>query len=453
VSTPGLLNQSVGDYRLVEFIGAGGMGEVYRAVHAKIGRVAAVKILTAAAPDSDFVQRFLNEARVHASLQHPNIATLYDFLEFNGRPCIVMEYLDGETLADRLRRGGPLDPDEAWSVFAPIVAAVAYVHDQGIVHRDLKPDNIRVTSKGVVKLLDFGIARGEQTPQFTRVGNVIGTMTYLAPEQLQGQPATVRSDVWALGILLYEILIGRVPFDAPNMPALIDKIRTGNYTKPSVARAEAEPLEEDAARRVDRIVGRCLRRNPNDRYANGRAILDDLPSAAPPGRGAQRVRVPAESLRARVAPIRERVASIRKRLEPRLERLPAPLGSADPAAALGLLARYWAYLVGAAVLVGLLVVFVLGRTPPDDGGGGRGGGAPSSDVILTTHRIEVAEGMADVYINGSLVGRTPYDYKARPHETVSIVLKQPGFADFSQTFDVTGRQIWTLTMTRNHDQD
>ena len=322
------------------------------------------------------------------------------------------------------------------------MAAVAYVHDQGIVHRDLKPANIRITSKGITKLLDFGIARGEETPQFTRVGNVIGTMTYLAPEQLHGEPASVRSDVWALGILLYEILIGRVPFDAPNMPALIDKIRTGNYTRPSVARGADEPLSEDSGRRVDRIVARCLRRNPNDRYANGRAILDDLPSAVPPGGGAERAQVSGRPLRERVAPIRERVASMRKRLEPSLERLPARLGSADPAAALGLLARYWAYLAGAAVLVGLVVVFTLGRTPPpDDRGGGRGGGGSSSDVVLTTHRLEVAEGTADVYINGALVGRTPYDYKARPHETVNVVLKQPGFVDFSQTFDVTGRQI------------
>lgn len=451
VSTPGLLNQSVGDYRLVEFIGAGGMGEVYRAVHSKIGRVAAVKILTTAAPDSDFVQRFLNEARVHASLQHPNIATLYDFLEFGGRPCIVMEYLDGETLADRLRRRGPLGADDAWSVFAAIVSAVAYVHDQGIVHRDLKPDNIRITSKGVAKLLDFGIARGAATPQFTRVGNVIGTMTYLAPEQLHGEPATARSDVWALGVLLYEILIGRVPFDAPNMPALLDKIRTGNYTKPSVARSTDEPLSDDAARRIDRIVARCLRRNPNDRYANGRAILDDLPPAVPPG-GAERARVPAESVRERLAPIRERLAPIRRRLAPSFEKLPERLGSADPAAALGLLARYWAYLVGAAVLVGLLVVF-LGRTPASGNGDGPGGGGTSSDVVLTTHRIEIAEGVADVYINGALVGRTPYEYKARPHETVTVVLKQPGFVDFSQTFDVTERQIWTLAMTRIQDQD
>src|SRR5919107_270520 len=156
-----LLNSMVGEYRLIDFLGEGGMGEVYRGVHAKLGRVAAIKVLTSAARrEQGFVERFFNEARIQESLHHPNIAALYDFCEVQGQPCIVMEYVDGDTLCDRVRPYGPLPPAEALRIFSAVVDAVAYVHAHGVIHRDIKSNNIKIGTSGQVKLLDFGIAKG-----------------------------------------------------------------------------------------------------------------------------------------------------------------------------------------------------------------------------------------------------------------------------------------------------
>ena len=169
-------NQTVGEYRVVDFLGAGGMGEVYRALHSKIGRVAAVKVLTrGGAQTAGFVQRFFNEARIQASLQHPNVATLYDFCEVAGQPCIIMEYVDGQTISERVAAyGAPLPLSEAAYVFEKVCEAVDYVHRHGVIHRDIKSNNIKISSEGEVKLLDFGIAKGQGTQQLTQVGSVIG---------------------------------------------------------------------------------------------------------------------------------------------------------------------------------------------------------------------------------------------------------------------------------------
>src|SRR5689334_11819509 len=153
-----LLNRTVGGYRLMDPLGAGGMGEVYRAVHLRLGRVAAVKVLSGVKPGGTLLSRFHNEARIHAGLSHPNIVTLYDFLEVDGWPVIVMEYVDGETLDARIRRSGGIPVPDALRLFERVVDAVGYLHARGVLHRDLKPNNIKLTSGGDVKLLDFGIA-------------------------------------------------------------------------------------------------------------------------------------------------------------------------------------------------------------------------------------------------------------------------------------------------------
>ena len=457
MASPSLVHSVIGDYRLLEFLGAGGMGEVYRAVHTKIGRSAAVKILTAAAPGSDFLQRFLNEARVHASLQHPNIATLYDFLEFNGRPCIIMEYVDGQTLVDRIRLQGPLHSAEAWPIFLAIVSAVAYVHDQGIIHRDLKTANIRINSQGVVKLLDFGIAKGMATPDLTQVGNVIGTLTYMPPEQLRGEPASTRSDVWALGIVLYEMLTGRVPFEARTAGELIEKIRTGNYARLATLRAGADPLEVPLLHRADQVVARCLRRSPMDRYPNARAVLDEIPATVAPAKGEGAALVAAGG--AAAALTRKAQVWLRQSWEA-LAAAVRPARAGGPASALPpvleLFGRYWAYLaVAALIVVGAVWLTLRGPGSADDTGKSQApvAGSIAAEDALSIHRIEVAEGIADVYVNNELKGRTPFEYRARPNETATIGLKQQGFADFQGTFDVTTRKVWTLVMKRETARD
>jgi serine/threonine protein kinase len=194
-----MISTTIGEYRILDRVGAGGMGEVYRAVHPKLGRNVAVKVLSNVSRRDDFGAQFLNEARIQAGLHHPNIATLYDFLECSGQACIVMEYVDGLTLAERISKAGPIPQAEALRIFRDVVAAVRYIHSHGIIHRDIKPHNIKISSAGEVKLLDFGIAKAETTPRFTAAGKVIGTFEYLSPERLRGCAADVRSDIWAQG--------------------------------------------------------------------------------------------------------------------------------------------------------------------------------------------------------------------------------------------------------------
>ena len=209
-----LMNQTIGEYRVVAFLGAGGMGEVYRAVHTRLGRVIAIKVLTQPVEGGNQLQRFYNEAAVQASLRHPAVAEYYGMHEVDGRPCILMEYVDGETVHDRMRVRGPFPASEAVRVLLAVTDAVAHLHDQGVVHRDLKSGNVKITSAGQVKLLDFGIARGPRTARMTQTGAVIGTLENLSPEQISGGEADARSDVWALGVLLYEMITGRLPFES-----------------------------------------------------------------------------------------------------------------------------------------------------------------------------------------------------------------------------------------------
>jgi serine/threonine protein kinase len=267
-------NQYVGEYRIVEFLGAGGMGEVYRAEHSKIGRVAAVKALTQATQGGGFVERFFNEARIQASLQHPNIATLYDFSDAISPegarvPYIIMEYVDGQTVAERLAAyGGPLPLAETVYIFEKVCEAIEYVHRHGIIHRDIKSNNIKVSTRGEVKLLDFGIAKGQTSPGLTQVGSVIGTLQYLAPELIRGGVADQRGDIWALGVLLYEMLTGRVPFYAETIGDLCDRIKNVSYTP-------LERLNAGLPREAFEIISRCLRERPADRYNDAGQLLRD----------------------------------------------------------------------------------------------------------------------------------------------------------------------------------
>jgi len=244
------------------------MGEVYRAIHTRIGRGVALKVLSLTNQDSKFAQRFLNEARIHAGLHHPNIVTLYDFLEVDGKPCIVMEYVDGITLAEHLRIQGPLPLSEAAFIFQRIVEAIKYIHDHGVVHRDIKSGNIKISTRHEVKLLDFGIAKDAYTPALTREGNFVGTMQYLAPEQLRGTTAGDRSsDIWALGVLLYEMVTGQLPFESETVADCFRKITSGHYPPP-------ESLNPALPGEARTIIDRCLQKKPTQRYATAQDLWE-----------------------------------------------------------------------------------------------------------------------------------------------------------------------------------
>ena len=200
-------------YRLLRRIATGGMGSVWEAEDSVLHRSVAVKVLLEGlAADERFLERFRREARAAAGLSHPNVASVYDYGEEGGTPYIVMELIRGETLAERLRREGALPAGEAVRITEGVTAALQAAHDAGVVHRDVKPGNVMLTSAGEVKVLDFGIAAASWATPITATGAAIGTATYISPEQASGLPSTPASDVYSLGVVLYEMLAGRPPF-------------------------------------------------------------------------------------------------------------------------------------------------------------------------------------------------------------------------------------------------
>ncbi len=397
-----LVNSIVGDYRLEEFLGAGGMGEVYRAVHTKIGRVAAVKILTVS-NDPGFTDRFLNEARIQAELNHPNIATLYEFTEFSGRPCIVMEYVDGVTLADRILVATRIQPSDAVRIFLPIVEAVGYIHASGIIHRDIKSHNIKISSKGTIKLLDFGIARGAATPRLTRAGQFVGTLHYCSPEQLRGDAVDHRSDIWALGILMYEMLVGDVPFDAPSAGDFIARVE----------RAEPQPPSElvpDLPPSLDGLVGRCLAKRPDRRFQSAEALAKATSAALSVD---QPKRQPAQHLH-QLTPLVGRIGEVLRK---------HALLAAGAAAVLLI------------VVIGLAVMPILTSRPPEPASSSR----PAGQRSLGEDRpvsIGVLGGRAEVWVDGRNAGATPCRFEAAVGDKIDIELRMRGYRPLRRTIEI-----------------
>src|SRR5262250_539121 len=208
-----MINNVVGSYKVLEKIGEGGMGAVYKGVDLMLEREVAIKALRPElARQPDVVERFRAEAVTLAKLNHPNIATLYSFLRQGDDYFMVMEFVRGETLDSVLQHSVGMQVDRAISLFCQALEGIDHAHKMGIIHRDIKPANMMLTQTGSIKVMDFGIARVLGTARMTRQGNVIGTVEYMSPEQVRGQETDARSDIYSLGILLYEMLTGRVPF-------------------------------------------------------------------------------------------------------------------------------------------------------------------------------------------------------------------------------------------------
>jgi tRNA A-37 threonylcarbamoyl transferase component Bud32 len=262
------IGRTISHYEILERLGGGGMGVIYRARDLKLHRAVAVKFI---APelrgDSEARRRFVAEARAASALDHPNICTIHEIAETDdGRPFIVMAAYDGETLRSRIDRG-PVPADEALAIADPIARALAAAHERGIVHRDVKPDNVFLTDHGTVKLLDFGLARTTGGAMSGTEG-VRGTVAYMSPEQALGRRADERSDVWALGVILFEMLTGARPFSGCDLRATTNRILT---VKPDLGAARP-----DLAAGVVDVVHRALEKDPGRRFTDGRAFRQAL---------------------------------------------------------------------------------------------------------------------------------------------------------------------------------
>ncbi len=265
---------SLGPYQIQFRLGGGGMGEVWRALDTRSGREVAIKVISPqASSDPDLLSRFLSEAKASSALHHPNILAVYEVGESPAGPYIVMEYVDGGNVRSLLQEGR-LSVAQAVDIAMQAAEGVANAHEAGIVHRDLKPDNLMITSGGVVKILDFGLARSLRPEDAadggrTAAGMIVGTAAYVSPEQLRGEKATERSDVFALGVVLFEMATGENPFQRNNPIEMFS----------AILRDDPPPFEEkvrDAPEELSQAVHRALSKRPEDRYPTARELAEDL---------------------------------------------------------------------------------------------------------------------------------------------------------------------------------
>lgn len=278
--------QTIGAYRIIHQIGQGGMATVYKAYHAAMDRYVALKVLPRQLAEStEFTGRFQQEARIIANLEHPHILPVHDYGEADGITYLVMRFMDAGTLKEKMQAGA-LPLNQVDRLFTQLADALDYAHTKGVIHRDLKPSNVLVDARGSVFLTDFGIAKLlESSSQFTGTGAMVGTPAYMSPEQAQGTKVDQRTDIYALGIILYEMVTGRVPFEAETPLAVILKHLNEPLPLPSVVKPDISPS-------IERILLKALAKNPEDRYATvGEFVtawkgalseVDTLRVAAPP---------------------------------------------------------------------------------------------------------------------------------------------------------------------------
>ena len=299
MATDHLIGRTFGKYRVVEQIGRGGMAEVYKAYQPGLDRYVAIKVMHSfLSEDKDFLARFQREAKLVASMRHPNIVQVHDFDVESGLSYMVMEFIDGETLKARLQKleaqNQWIPIDEAVQLTLAVGSALKYAHRLGMVHRDVKPANVMVDKHGGVILTDFGIAKifagGAQT-QLTATGAMVGTPSYMSPEQGMGQPGDERSDIYSLGVMFYQFVTGRLPFEADTPLAVVIKHINDPLPMPRQANPEVpEPIE--------RIILKTMAKNPDDRYQHVGDMLNDLKRAT----GIALDETPTDTMRARALP-------------------------------------------------------------------------------------------------------------------------------------------------------
>lgn len=274
-----MIGNVFGNFKVTAKIGEGGMGAVYKGVDLMLERDVAIKVLKPElAGQPEVVERFRAEAVTLAKLNHPKIATLYSFFRDSGLYLMVMEYVPGQTLADLIAARGAIDCARAVQLFSQALDGIDYAHSLGVIHRDIKPANVMMTPAGVVKVMDFGIARIVGSARMTRAGHLIGTIEYMPPEQVRGQHTDARSDIYSSGIVLYEMLTGRVPFTSDSE---YDLMRAQIEEPPPPPREFSADIPET----VERVILRALAKKPEERFPTAgefrTALLEAAPGAAP----------------------------------------------------------------------------------------------------------------------------------------------------------------------------
>ncbi len=266
-----MIGQTISHYKILQKLGEGGMGVVYKAEDTKLKRTVALKFLSPQAVGTEEDKnRFIHEAQAAAALNHPNICTVYEIDEYEDQSFIAMEYVEGESLKAKIK-SGPLQIDEAVEIAVEIAEGLEEAHSKGIIHRDIKSANIMLTTAGRVKVMDFGLAKSSGRTQLTQAGTTVGTVAYMSPEQGRGDPVGFQTDIWSLGIVLYEMLTGELPFKADYEQATIYLIM--NEETPSI-----RSRRSDVPRKLEQIIEKALKKDIGERYASAEDLRKDLES-------------------------------------------------------------------------------------------------------------------------------------------------------------------------------
>ena len=275
-----MIGTTLAHYRITAALGAGGMGEVWRATDERLGRDVALKVLPEEfAEDAGRLDRFEREARAVASLNHPHIVTIYSVEDADGIRFLTMELVEGKTLDGMIPEGG-FDLAAFFDLATPLAEAISAAHDKSVIHRDLKPANVMVDGEGRVKVMDFGLAKLQDakdpsdsselpTEALTGIGTIVGTVPYMSPEQIEAKVVDHRTDIFSLGVLLYEMAIGERPFKGSSSPALMSSILK------DVPSSVIE-IRDDLPRHLARVIGRCLEKDRRDRYQTARDVFNEL---------------------------------------------------------------------------------------------------------------------------------------------------------------------------------
>jgi serine/threonine protein kinase len=265
-----MIGKEIGNYKILKELGRGGMGVVYKCNQLTLGRMVAMKVLPShLTTDGAFVKRFENEARAIAKLNHPNIVQIFDIGQENDIHYYTMEFVEGPSLDQVIYREGFMPLDRALNIVLQVARALQYAHSQGIIHRDIKPSNIMLDQSNHAKVADFGLALQERTTRLTVDGSIVGTPEYMSPEQAAAEPATLRSDIYSLGVVFYELLTGKVPFEGESALLILKKIQASEPEWPRSINSQI-PIE------VEKVIQRMMAKKARDRYANCKDVIQDL---------------------------------------------------------------------------------------------------------------------------------------------------------------------------------